>query len=128
VEQIDRCFGATRPGSYDKERSLFALHFRGLSFYFPVDLQYQPHYNHGLGSIRFPGDSSPLLSRMILYFGNNPSEAPVPPLPPASYKGMPEYPRLNGLFSNNLKYDLTDRQTDKATGGIALYWDMGCVI
>ena len=69
VEQIDRAFGATRPGSYDKHRHLFALNFRGLTFYFPVDLQYEPHYNHGLGSLRFPGDASPVLSKMLLYSG-----------------------------------------------------------
>lgn len=50
VEHIDRCFGATRPGSYDKQRQLFALNFRGLTFYFGVDLHYQPHYSHGLGN------------------------------------------------------------------------------
>ncbi|ODN03576.1 hypothetical protein Ocin01_03102 [Orchesella cincta] len=87
VDQIDRCFGATRPGVYDKQRQLFALHFRGLSFYFPVDLQYEPGRSHGLGSLRFPGDSSPVLAKMIIYCGNNATEAPVPQLPLSCYRG-----------------------------------------
>jgi hypothetical protein len=87
VEQIDRCFGATRPGSYDMQRNLFGLNFRGLSFYFPVDSQYQPHYSHGLGSLQFPGDAVPMLSKMILYSGVNPSEPAVPPLPMSCFKG-----------------------------------------
>lgn len=87
VDQIDRCFGATRPGVYDKQRQLFALHFRGLSFYFPVDLQYEPGRSHGLGSLRFPGDSSPVLAKMIIYCGNNCAEAPVPQLPLSCYRG-----------------------------------------
>lgn len=82
-----RCFGATRPGVYDKQRQLFALHFRGLSFYFPVDLQYEPGRSHGLGSLRFPGDSSPVLAKMIIYCGNNAAEAPVPQLPLSCYRG-----------------------------------------
>jgi len=69
VDQIDRTFGATRPGSYDKQRQLFALNFRGLTFTFPVDLQYEPHHSHGLGSLRFPGDNAPVLSKILIYTG-----------------------------------------------------------
>jgi hypothetical protein len=87
VHQIDHCFGATRPGTFDKERQLFALNFRGLSFYFPVDSQFEPHYSHGLGSLRFPGESTPILSRMVIYHGSNPAESPVPPIPASVFRG-----------------------------------------
>jgi hypothetical protein len=86
VTQIDRTFGATHPGTFDKERALFTLNFRGLSFYFPVDSQFQPHCNtHGLGSLRFPGESTPILNRVVIYHGNNPGEL-TPPLPPACFR------------------------------------------
>lgn len=89
VEQIDRCFGATRPGSYDKQRQVFALNFRGLIFYFPVDLKYEPHYSHGLGSLRF-GEATPVLSKMIIYNGHNLLDSPVCPpcLPDSCFKGQ----------------------------------------
>jgi len=88
VYQIDNCFGATRPGTFDKERQLFALNFRGLSFYFPVESQFEPHLSHhGLGSLRFPGEATPILSRIVIYHGNNPAETPVPPIPPSVLRG-----------------------------------------
>lgn len=87
VDQIDRCFGATHPGLFDEHRQLFALDFRGLSFYFPVDSQYEPGRSHGLGSLRFAEDYSPVLAKMIIYCGNNATEAPVPQLPLSCYRG-----------------------------------------
>ncbi|KAI8432652.1 hypothetical protein MSG28_013627 [Choristoneura fumiferana] len=38
---VEHCFGATHPGLYDSQRHLFALNFRGLSFYFPVDSKFE---------------------------------------------------------------------------------------
>lgn len=40
IEQIEHSFGATHPGVYDKERNIFQLNFRGLSFSFPVDSKF----------------------------------------------------------------------------------------
>lgn len=44
IEQVEHCFGATHPGLYDSQRHLFALNFRGLSFYFPVDSKFEVRF------------------------------------------------------------------------------------
>lgn len=84
IEQIEHSFGATHPGVYDAAKQLFALHFRGLSFYFPVDSKLQPGYAHGLGSLHFPNGSSPVVAKMALYSGGNASETRVTPALPLS--------------------------------------------
>jgi len=81
IEQIDHSFGATHPGIYDWERQILAINFPGLSFYFPVDQKYQPSLSKGLGSLQFPTGASPVVSRMLIYLGNNPNEPRAPPLP-----------------------------------------------
>ncbi|XP_045455824.1 PHAF1 protein CG7083 [Melitaea cinxia] len=70
IEQVEHCFGATHPGLYDSQRHLFALNFRGLSFYFPVDSKFEPGYAHGLGSLQFPNGGSPVVSRTTIYYGS----------------------------------------------------------
>lgn len=85
IEQIEHSFGATHPGVYDASKQLFALHFRGLSFYFPVDSKLQPGYAHGLGSLHFPNGASPVVSKMGLYSGGNIAESRPPPLPISCY-------------------------------------------
>lgn len=50
IEQIEHSFGATRPGEYNAEKQLFALNFRGLSFYFPVESKFQTGSTHKLGN------------------------------------------------------------------------------
>ena len=44
IEQIDQSFGATHPGVYDGEKQVFTLTFRGLSFEFPAETQFQVKY------------------------------------------------------------------------------------
>lgn len=85
IEQIEHSFGATHPGVYDAAKQLFALHFRGLSFYFPVDSKLQPHYAHGLGSLHFANGASPVVSKMSVYSGNNMAESRPPPMPLSCY-------------------------------------------
>ena len=50
IEQVDQTFGATHPGVYDSDKKVFALTFRGLSFEFPAETQFQVflylNYNH----------------------------------------------------------------------------------
>ena len=41
IEQIDQTFGATHPGVYDSDKKVFTLTFRGLSFEFPAETQFQ---------------------------------------------------------------------------------------
>nr|CAD7588919.1 unnamed protein product [Timema genevievae] len=67
------------------EKQLFVLNFRGLSFCFPVESKFQPGYAHGLGSLQFPNGSSPVVSRMSIYTGNNVCESGSPPLPLCCY-------------------------------------------
>ncbi|XP_067644084.1 PHAF1 protein CG7083 [Eurosta solidaginis] len=85
IEQIEHSFGATHPGVYDAAKQLFALHFRGLSFFFPVDSKLQEGYAHGLGSLIFLSGASPVVSKMSLYSGNNVTETRAPPLPLSCY-------------------------------------------
>ncbi|XP_055547069.1 PHAF1 protein CG7083 [Wyeomyia smithii] len=85
IEEIEHSFGATHPGVYDAAKQLFALHFRGLSFYFPVDSKLQPGYAHGLGSLHFPSGASPVVSKMALYSGGSIAETRPPPLPLSCY-------------------------------------------
>lgn len=85
IEQIEHSFGATHPGVYDAAKQLFALHFRGLSFYFPVDSKLQPGYAHGLGSLHFANGASPVVSKMSIYCGSNMAESRPPPLPLSCY-------------------------------------------
>lgn len=85
IEQIEHSFGATHPGVYDAVKQLFALNFRGLSFYFPSDSKLQPNYAHGLSSLHFASGASPIVSKMLIYTGNNISECEAPPLPLSCY-------------------------------------------
>ena len=41
IEQVDQTFGATHPGVYDSDKKVFTLTFRGLSFEFPAETQFQ---------------------------------------------------------------------------------------
>jgi hypothetical protein len=88
IEQIEHSFGATHPGVYDSEKELFILNFRGLSFYFPVESKFQSGNTHKLGSLQFPPGSSPLVSRMTIYYGSNIEQAYAPELPLSCYHGQ----------------------------------------
>ncbi|KFB35508.1 AGAP003820-PA-like protein [Anopheles sinensis] len=85
IEEIEHSFGATHPGVYDAAKQLFALHFRGLSFYFPVDSKLQPGYAHGLGSLHFPSGASPIVSKMAIYSGVSVIDSRPPALPLSCY-------------------------------------------
>lgn len=81
-QQIDDCFGATHPGEYDASQQMFVLHFRGLSFSFLADPKCK--LDAALGSSptgQLPSGSSPLVSRMAIYYGNSLADTRPPPLP-----------------------------------------------
>ncbi|KAH6936861.1 hypothetical protein HPB50_023803 [Hyalomma asiaticum] len=81
-QQIDDCFGATHPGEYDASQQMFVLHFRGLSFSFLADSKCK--LDAALGSSptgQLPNGSSPLVSRMAIYYGNSLADTRPPPLP-----------------------------------------------
>ena len=88
IEQIDHTFGATHPGVYDEEKQVFTLTFRGLSFEFPAETQFQPKYGgirQELGRLQFPPGESPRVSKMYIYCGNSLSDCTSPALPPPRY-------------------------------------------
>jgi len=85
IEQIDQSFGATRPGLYDQEKSIFTLTFRGLAFEFPAETKFQPSYGGSrreLGKLQFPPGESPSVSHMAIYSGSSLADctAPLAPL------------------------------------------------
>lgn len=101
IEQIEHSFGATHPGVFDAAKHLFALHFRGLSFHFPVDSKLQPGYAHGMGSLHFPNGASPVVSKMGLYCGSNIAESRPPLLPLSCYKQQ-MYLESASIFRNRV--------------------------
>ncbi|XP_075742700.1 phagosome assembly factor 1 isoform X2 [Rhipicephalus microplus] len=71
-QQIDDCFGATHPGEYDASQQMFVLHFRGLSFSFLADPKCKLDATLGSSPTgQLPNGSSPLVSRMAIYYGNS---------------------------------------------------------
>lgn len=85
IEQIEHSFGATIPGVYDPSKQVFSLHFRGLSFFFPVEGKMQPDYAHGLGSLHFGPGKSPVVSRMAIFHGASLADSIPPMLPLQCY-------------------------------------------
>ncbi|XP_065200197.1 PHAF1 protein CG7083 [Planococcus citri] len=100
IQEIEQCFGATHPGIFDCEKQMFTLNFRGLSFSFDVDSKFQPGIAQcGLGSLQFTTGVSPVVSKMVIYAGNNLKNCtsndyqgiipvPVVPLPISCYHGL----------------------------------------
>jgi len=88
IEQIDQSFGATHPGVYDSDKQVFTLTFRGLSFEFPAETQFQPSYGgirQELGRLQFPPGESPRVSKMYIYNGNSLADCLSPALPTPRY-------------------------------------------
>lgn len=86
IEQIENSFGSTHPAVYDAAKNSFALNFRGLTFYFHVDIKMQANYsNHGLGSLHFGPGNSPVVTKMALYCGNNVQDCKAPSMPLSCY-------------------------------------------
>jgi len=88
IEQIDSSFGATHPGLFNAEKQIFLLNFRGLSFTFPIQSEFEPRFARGLGSLPFPPGSSPTVSKMCIYAGNNFNDTRAPPLPTLCMHGQ----------------------------------------
>ncbi|CAG0881077.1 unnamed protein product [Darwinula stevensoni] len=104
IEQIDQSFGATHPGVYDAEKQLYSLHFRGLSFYFPVEAKYQPQYAHGLGSFQFPNGASPHVSKMRIYSGDDTNDVEAPLSPLCCYHNHVYLEQLEVIRENHLTH------------------------
>lgn len=81
-QQIDDSFGATHPGEYDAAQQMFVLNFRGLSFCFQADPKVQNKMEEMMSSsLHFPNGTSPVVSRMAIYYGNSLKDTRPPPLP-----------------------------------------------
>ncbi|XP_040360973.2 phagosome assembly factor 1 isoform X5 [Ixodes scapularis] len=81
-QQIDDSFGATHPGDYDAAQQMFVLNFRGLSFSFQADPKLQSRMEEVMNSsLHFPNGTSPVVSRMAIYYGNSLKDTRPPPLP-----------------------------------------------
>ncbi|XP_039265199.2 phagosome assembly factor 1-like [Styela clava] len=89
-EQIEQAFGATRPGQYDASLQSYIVSFRGLTFFFPVDAQFENFFaKHSLSSATssLPTDFIPAVSRMCIYAGSQLNETTAPAMPLSCYHG-----------------------------------------
>jgi len=80
-------FGPTHPGEYDAAKSMYYLHYPGLSFAFPIPKKYEKFYvNDEIPPMEFPDTTmTPLCARIYLYFGSDMKSPPeLPPLLPNS--------------------------------------------
>lgn len=62
-------FGPTFPGIYDKDRGVYTLFYPGLSFAFPIPLQYMGCCNDGEAELplEFPDGTTPVTCRVSIY-------------------------------------------------------------
>ncbi|MCP9260140.1 hypothetical protein DINM_003323 [Dirofilaria immitis] len=111
VNKVESCFGATHPGVYVAEQSLYELSWKGLSFSFPTlnetsKVQTTSIDATGLGSLHFRSNSPPLLAKMAIYPDSYNSSRP-PKISAASLcgivcpvevKSISDGSRISGLF------------------------------
>ncbi|CAO2828053.1 unnamed protein product [Amaranthus hypochondriacus] len=89
--EVYKLFGPTFLGIYDKERGIYNLFYRGLSFAFPIPVQYTECCNDGAElPLEFPDGTTPVACRVCIYdgsmgkkvgVGSLMDKAIVPPLP-----------------------------------------------
>uniref|UniRef100_A0A915PHT2 Uncharacterized protein n=1 Tax=Setaria digitata TaxID=48799 RepID=A0A915PHT2_9BILA len=111
VNKVEGCFGATHPGVYVAEQSLYELSWKGLSFSFPTlnetsKVQTSSIDATGLGSLQFRSNSPPLLAKMAIYPGSH--NSPKPPkisaaslcgvICPVEVKSISDGSKISGLF------------------------------
>ncbi|CAG9529886.1 unnamed protein product [Cercopithifilaria johnstoni] len=110
VNKVEGCFGATHPGVYVAEQSLYELSWKGLSFSFPTlnetsKVQTASVDATGLGSLQFRSNSPPLLAKMAIYPDSY--NSPKPPkisaaslcgvICPVEVKSISDGSRISGL-------------------------------
>ncbi|OQR66945.1 UPF0183 protein C16orf70-like [Tropilaelaps mercedesae] len=101
-EQIDETFGATHPGEYDADASMFHLKFRGLCFSFSIDKLDKADKPSPICKKNLKGGNPQgvtvaslcaldgkgpfsVVSRMAIYSGNSHKDTVPPPLPLSSF-------------------------------------------
>ncbi|XP_026679270.1 UPF0183 protein C16orf70-like [Diaphorina citri] len=88
VDDYNKCFVCNcgtlnfqNPGIYNNEKQTFTLTFRGLSFMFHIDAQYQPSMlDDKLGSLQFLDGCSPVVSKILIYSENDSKNNPEHPI------------------------------------------------
>ncbi|CAB3364543.1 Hypothetical predicted protein [Cloeon dipterum] len=88
---------------YNMKLSKLKIHLVPLTL--GSESNYQPDYALGLGSLQFPSGSSPVLTCMAIYDGNNPSETMPPEMPVCVY--------MNNIYLKKLE---VIREPLKTTG------------
>uniref|UniRef100_A0A7C9D597 Uncharacterized protein n=1 Tax=Opuntia streptacantha TaxID=393608 RepID=A0A7C9D597_OPUST len=92
---VYQLFGPTYPGTYDKDRGVYYLFYPGLSFAFPIPVQYADCCNDGAAELplEFPDGTTPVTCRVCIYdsalgkkvgVGSLMDKATVPSLPAGS--------------------------------------------
>eukprot|EP01094_Clydonella_sp_ATCC50884_P017190 TRINITY_DN2944_c0_g1_i1.p1 TRINITY_DN2944_c0_g1~~TRINITY_DN2944_c0_g1_i1.p1 ORF type:complete len:222 (-),score=35.24 TRINITY_DN2944_c0_g1_i1:39-704(-) len=85
-EVIYNRFGPTHPGKYDTRSQCYELHYPGITFTFPIPTKYVNKYSSGRDMpLKFPDDSTPQVSRMLVYFGVKGRATLPPPVPTDFY-------------------------------------------
>ncbi|CAN7940886.1 unnamed protein product, partial [Ixodes hexagonus] len=101
-QQIDDSFGATHPGDYDAAQQMFVLNFRGLSFSFQADPKVQSKMEEVMNSsLHFPNGTSPVVSKMSIYYGNSLKDTKPPPLPLSCFYNSTYLQSLEVLRDNS---------------------------
>eukprot|EP01103_Thecamoeba_quadrilineata_P012684 TRINITY_DN3325_c0_g1_i1.p1 TRINITY_DN3325_c0_g1~~TRINITY_DN3325_c0_g1_i1.p1 ORF type:complete len:376 (-),score=48.56 TRINITY_DN3325_c0_g1_i1:128-1255(-) len=69
---IYKRFGPSTPGNYNSEKHLYFLHYKGVSFIFPVDSKYDSRYaNSNEIPLELPDGGSPIANRIVVYSGED---------------------------------------------------------
>jgi len=100
IQQIDQSFGATHPAQFDDKHHMGVLSFRGITFLFPVEEEYEANCGQTLRSL--PNSPTPTVAKMSIYTGNNISETRAPTMPLSCYHGNIYSECTEVLFSNGL--------------------------
>jgi len=83
---IYRRFGPSTPGNYDPNNHLYSLHYKGVSFVFPVDKEYHSKYvNSNEIPLELPNGVSPVTKTIVIYSGDNHTDPILPPIAESSF-------------------------------------------
>lgn len=121
-EQIEEAFGATRPGHFNSEYHAYIMSFRGVTFFFQVNQQFETYYvehrNKHPSLSTLPTDAIPVLSRMCIYWGSSLEDTSAPKMPTCCYHGNLYLENADVTFddgkANGLKMQLVSTSVNGA--------------
>eukprot|EP01116_Phalansterium_solitarium_P022448 TRINITY_DN741_c0_g1_i1.p1 TRINITY_DN741_c0_g1~~TRINITY_DN741_c0_g1_i1.p1 ORF type:complete len:400 (+),score=174.33 TRINITY_DN741_c0_g1_i1:154-1353(+) len=85
---VNERFGPTHPGEFQPQRSLYYLHYPGLSFAFVIPRKYAALYSdrNAIPPMEFPDRQTPVANRIYVYAGTDMLKpAALPPAPNPLY-------------------------------------------